>query len=207
MFRSRSLLPTALHLVLASAVFVASPVVVGYCFPHDLAPSGGPISVVESSNTRVTSEDSAVESSNTRVTSEIIAHHDESRTSRIDLARAALHQLKENPLGFGWTGAIVGDLRAEAHNEYLNVALGLGPAGLVLLLAMLVALFRLATGVTSRLVLAMVTIIMLVHQPMSWRHVWVYTAVALAIDIGHSRSGTQATPCINGELLAPPNSG
>lgn len=191
----RSLVPTALHLIAATLLFAGAPLVAGSVFPY--APSSqatmpilGPDATVGDSQARLDPVRSSASASDQEPTSTpgvsdaVGTHVAMSGESRTELASEAFSQLIRNPFGFGWSNARVGANQSEAHNEYLNVALGLSVPGVILLCSLLIILFNASNGLSSKLVVGMVAVIMLVHQPMSWRHVWVLVAIAIALDGG-----------------------
>lgn len=123
-----------------------------------------------------------------------------SSAPRFQFWREAMDAFANNPLGLGPDGVQAALQGREVHNEYLFSLAAYSLPGLAFILIVGVTIWRFG-GDSSRASVLFVAVVAVFHQPISWRHVWVFFAVCLVYDAVRGQSALRlversATPAI-----------
>jgi O-antigen ligase len=127
-----------------------------------------------------------------------------SQGTRLELWTRAIDTVPRRPLGLGpdgfrhdpeLSGSAVSGQGLEPHNLYLAYLVERGSIGLVALLGLGVALWRHApVGSVTRLLILAVAASNLVRETIHYRHMWLFLAVALALDLPSKVQREEARP-------------
>lgn len=109
--------------------------------------------------------------------------------SRSRIWSAAWETWKQNPMGIGH-GSFVQDQvyggGVQTHNDYLTALVEQGIVGLAVLLFLGLMVYRMG-GRLTRAAMVFVAVSAFFHDVLNFRHIWIFMAVAIALDIRERR--------------------